>query len=164
MNCPICDTAGLPDYTKEIIKCPQCNSDLSGFKLIADSKRNVRDRLLKQGGFILLILIILYVPIVLFIRKGHFERESINLEVIAEKKDSIDILRHEIDKLQLQVPKQKITKVKFEYVVKPDDNLSTIAEFFYDNWTMYRTIMTDNNLTNGDLIYPHDTLFIYLNH
>ncbi len=27
MKCPICDTSGLPDFTKSSVICPQCNSE-----------------------------------------------------------------------------------------------------------------------------------------
>jgi hypothetical protein len=30
-NCPICNAAGLPDYTKQHVICHQCNSVLKSF-------------------------------------------------------------------------------------------------------------------------------------
>jgi hypothetical protein len=33
-NCPICNKAGLPNYTKSEVVCPQCNSDLKAFLLL----------------------------------------------------------------------------------------------------------------------------------
>ena len=40
ITCPVCGKVGIPDYHKDEVVCPCCGTDLSIYKMLADSLVN----------------------------------------------------------------------------------------------------------------------------
>lgn len=144
-NCPICNKAGLPDYTKSQVVCPQCNSDLKAFLLLDYISEP------KKGSFQTYALLGLALLTVLFL--GLFVKSNIDKkEILATNivlKDSISTLKSE--KLALEKPKEEpqiieSKEVTVKYVVKKGDYPYKISQFFYGDGNKYKQIEADNDL------------------
>lgn len=145
-NCPICNKAGLPDYTKNDVVCPQCNSDLKAFSLLNSISKPQKSKI---GMFVIVGVSLLSIALLgLFIKSNSDRKELITKNVI---------LNNSIAKMQVKTvadikeePKtQPITKkqdVTIKYVVKKGDYPYKIAQFFYNDGSKYKQIETDNNL------------------
>ena len=126
-NCPVCNKAGLPNYTATPTICPQCNSDLKPFLLLHSiSKPNSN----KVNKFALVAFaLIVYV--------------FYQMQIINENKSS-----------------QK--EIVIKYKVKNGDYPSKIAQFFYNDWRMYKKIEADNNLKQPYILKVGQPLTIKL--
>ena len=121
-NCPICNKAGLPDYTKSEVVCPQCNSDLKAF-LLLDS---------------------ISAP-----KKGSFRTYALLGLALLTVNDSISTLTSE--KLAIENPKEEpqiieSKEVTVKYVVKKGDYPYKISQFFYGDGNKYKQIEAVNDL------------------
>ncbi len=144
-NCPICNKAGLPDYTKSEVVCPQCNSDLKAF-LILDSISAPEKVIF--GTYALLGLALLTVLFLGLFVKSNIDKNKI-LATNIVLNDSISILTSE--KLALEKPKEEHHKIEskeatIKYVVKKGDYPYKIAQFFYGHGNKYKQIENDNDL------------------
>ena len=164
MKCPICEKAGLPDYSVNHVICPQCNSDLKGF-LILEQTQNTHKKIINRQrvifSFIILFLIVLSVVITFF----KVQNKSIQTNNIKDIDSTIAFFKNELNYKEEQIANLKSlidenTKTEILYVVKRGDNLSKIALIFYNDWKMYKKIEKDNSLKTNDIIYPGDTLLI----
>lgn len=144
-NCPICNKAGLPDYTKSEVVCPQCNSDLKAFLLLdsisAPEKGSFRTYAL--SGLALLTVLFLG----LFVKSNIDKNEIIATNIILN--DSISNLTSknvapEKPNEEPQILESKEATIK--YVVKKGDYPYKIAQFFYGDGNKYKKIETDNGL------------------
>jgi hypothetical protein len=163
MECPVCNSPGLPDYRLVHSICPHCHSDLKGFMLIRQLEQvgfenEFKFKKLKLSFIVTaIVLSILLIGSILYIAtrskqepgKPEFINDSTAyyITTIAELKQ------------QLQV---KPATVDIYYIVQKDDNLSKIAKLFYNNGFHTEQIMTDNNLHEGYNLLPGDTLIIKL--
>jgi LysM repeat protein len=144
-NCPICNKAGLPDYTKSEVACPQCNSDLKAFLLLESIATP------KKGRFGIYALIGLSFLAILFLSllvKSIIDKKEI-LATNIVLNDSISTLTSE--KLALEKPKEELPKIEskeatVKYVVKKGDYPYKIAQFFYGDGNRYKQIEADNEL------------------
>ena len=144
-NCPICNKAGLSDYTKSEVVCPQCNSELKAF-LLLDSIS-----IPKKGVFGIYALIGLSFLTILFLSlfvKSNIDKKEI-LATNIVLNDSISILTCE--KLAVEKPKEELPKIEskeaiVKYVVKKGDYPYKIAQFFYGDGNRYKQIEADNKL------------------
>ncbi len=144
-NCPICNKAGLPDYAKSEVVCPQCNSDLRAFSLI-DSIATP-----ENGGLGNYALIGLSFLTVVFL--GLFIKSSIDKkEILAENNvlyDSITTIKSEkitLEKLAAELPAIESKEATVKYVVKKGDYPYKIAQLFYGDGNRYKQIEADNEL------------------
>lgn len=145
-NCPICNKAGLPDYTKNSVICPQCNSDLKSFLLlhsISTHKKNTATPYLIIG-FSLLTVVFLG----LFLKTNSSKNELVtkNTNLINSNlclSDSINQLNNTIINID-KMPDNK--EVAITYTVKKGDYLYKIAHFFYGDGSKYKQIEADNHL------------------
>jgi nucleoid-associated protein YgaU len=144
-NCPICNKAGLPDYEKREVVCPQCNTDLKVF-LILDSISEPKKRRLEIYNLIgLSVLAILFFS--LFVNSNSDKNKILATNIAM--KDSISILRREkigLDKPKEELPLIESKEVTVKYVVKKGDYPYKIAQFFYGDGNRYKQIEVDNNL------------------
>jgi len=165
MNCPICQKPGLPDYKAKPTICPQCNSDLKGFTLIYQAK-TIRKKNRKHFRlfylttslvFLLIVFGLIFIPL-----RSKFQSNSIVQihDSLTQVKEQLSQKAEELEQVKVLLQERAGTLVK--YIVKPGDNLSRIAFFFYGNWEMYKKIEKDNNLLSGSVIFPKDTLLITL--
>jgi len=148
-KCPICDKSGLPDYTNIHTVCPQCNSDLKAFMLLHSI-----DKPKYNKKFLFIFVVVSTIGLVFVILYFNSLLENGKLE--SEIKNKVETIQDSLQTLYSAIShnKTKISDVKIpeneiiiQYKVKSGDNLSKIAQFFYNDWKMYRQIETDNNLT-----------------
>jgi LysM repeat protein len=144
-NCPICNKAGLPDYTKNIVICPQCNSDLKAFMLLNSISKPYKSKI---GTYIIIGVSLLSVALAgLLLKSNSDKKELIAKNVILN--DSIskiqifDVVKETTHQVQPIAEKQEAT---IKYVVKKGDYPYKIAQFFYNDGSKYKQIEADNNL------------------
>jgi len=144
-NCPICNKAGLPDYNKIKVVCPQCNSDLKVFLLLNTISNPQKSKIVKY--FFLGVSLLSIVFLGLFLKSYFNNKELITSNVILN--DSIALIQNTKKKNNEEKEPQAIVDKKdaiIKYVVKKDDYPYKIAEFFYNDGNKYKQIETDNNL------------------
>jgi len=148
-NCPICNKAGLSDYTKNEVVCPQCNSDLKVFLLLDSISEPVKGRFGIYALIGLTLLAILFLG--LFIKTNTVKKEILATNIVL--KDSITILIREklaLERQNEQLPLTESKEVTVKYVVKKGDYPYKIAQFFYGDGNRYKQIEADNAL-----VQPH---------
>lgn len=144
-SCPICNKAGLPDYTKSEVVCPQCNSDLKAFLLLESISTPEKGRFGIYALIGLSLLAILFLS--LFVKSNIDKKEILATNIVLN--DSISTLTSE--KLALEKPNEKLPKIEskeatVKYVVKKGDYPYKIAQFFYGDGKRYKQIEADNEL------------------
>lgn len=144
-NCPVCNKAGLQDYTATPTICPQCNSDLKPFLLLHSiSKPN-------SNKFALFALALVGVVLAILYFNSLFDRKKIvneNSKAIIQLQDSINTLQTTFAKTQTVESENKSSQkeIIILYKIKKGDYPSKIAQFFYNDWKMYKVIEVDNKL------------------
>lgn len=141
-NCPICDKAGLPDYTKNIVVCPQCNSDLKAFILLNSISKPNKSKI---WTYLIIGISLLSVAFLgLFLKSNSDKKELIAKNVILNdsisKMQIADVTKEEVQPI---AEKQEAT---IKYVVKKGDYPYKIAQIFYNDGSKYKQIEADNNL------------------
>jgi hypothetical protein len=159
-NCPICNKPDIGDYTNEHVVCPQCNSNLKGFMLFSLSQKRVNVTI-KRLYFSFAILFFLILSIVAF--SFFHNNNAINISSAAcyVKSDTIKYYQGIIYKLN-QDHQSDLENLSMIYIVKPGDNLSKIAHFFYNDWEKYKMIEQENNLAPNHILLPNEKLKISL--
>ncbi len=144
-NCPICNKAGLPDYTENNVVCPQCNSDLKAFMLLNSISQPQKSKI---GTYVIIGVSVLSIVFLgLFLKSNSDRKElitanhSLNDSIV--KMQSAVVITQEETKLQPIAENQEAT---IKYVVKKGDYPYKIAQFFYNDGSKYKQIETDNNL------------------
>ena len=144
-NCPICNKAGLSDYTKNNVVCPQCNSDLKAFLLLHSI---IKPKKSKIGTYVFVSISLLSVTILgLFLKSNSDKKELIAKNEILNdsitKMQSFNVITKEEKESQPIAEKQNAI---IKYVVKKGDYPYKIAQFFYNEGNKYKQIEVDNNL------------------
>jgi len=148
LNCPVCNKAGLQDYTATATVCPQCNSDLKPYLILRSiAKRNSN----KTTLFALIGVAVVAFAFAIFYFNSLSNRNQTllaNLNAVQQLQDSIRGLQNSIIKSQTVQSDNKSSgkEIVMQYKVKYGDCSSKIAKFFYNNWRMYKKIEADNNL------------------
>ena len=133
-NCPICNKAGLPDYTTTHTRCPQCNSDLKPFMLLHSISKPKSNKA-NKFAFVALALVSCALAIL------YFNYISLKKQIAIENSKAIVQLQDSINTLHTTGK-----EIVIQYKVKNGDYPSKIAQFFYNDWKMYKKIEADNNL------------------
>ncbi len=149
MDCPICNTAGLPDFTNIHTVCPQCNSDLKPFlllKTIAKPRLNPKKYLFVFWVIALIAILFIGLYFTSLSEKRNSQREIVSLN--RQYQDSIHTLQLQVAKTRSAQDGGPILEkdVVIHYKIKKDDCPSKIAQFFYNDWRRYKSIEIDNNL------------------
>jgi hypothetical protein len=161
-NCPICNKAGLPDYTSTQTVCPQCNSDLRPFLLLNSiAKSNFKKQLffgIIGTGVILVVFALLYFNSL----SENNKIQSDNANRVQTLQDSLQTLHTLISVNPTNVSESETAKkeIIIQYKVKSGDYTSKIAHFFYNDWQMYKQIEADNNLIQPYILKVGQTLNI----
>jgi hypothetical protein len=160
--CPICNKAGLPDFHVQATICPQCNSDLKPFMLLHNIGKSHRLKLFTFIGAALAI-IVLAVFVYITVNENRSLKSNYTLPY-SQLKDSVNNrLPGIVDKTNEQTEnKNDINDIVIHYKVKKGDYPAKIAAFFYDDWSMYKKIESDNNLKNHYTLQIGQTLIIKL--
>ena len=167
MNCPVCNKSGIPDFTQKPLVCPQCDSDLTQYYLLKAIiiKNEVKDNefellelnanitLKRKKLFKYLAILSVLATFCFFAHYCYWGFKSNNIITDNTKKvlsfqDSIKSLQVIIanaktDQSEIQASQNEI---EIHYKVKNGDYPSKIAQFFYNDWLMYKKIESDNNL------------------
>ena len=161
-NCPVCNKAGLPDFHIQPIICPQCNSDLKPYMLLHSIGRSHRLRLIVSAGIASLFLgfAFLFYNIV----SDNSSMKSVDLQKEAQLNDSANnrlpgIVAKTTEQANVKINSNEII---IHYKVKKGDYPAKIASFFYNDWSMYKKIETDNSLKNRYTLKIGQTLIIKL--
>lgn len=161
-NCPVCNKAGLPDYRAIATTCPQCNSDLKPYLFlnsISNSKSTKNKPWALMGvGLLTVVLAILFFNSVSENKKQHSENSKLTYQL----QDSISNLQSQLKQPSLTEPlvNPKQSETVIEYKVRLGDYPSKIAQFFYNDWKMYKKIEADNNLVQPYTLKVGQTLKI----
>jgi len=147
-NCPICNKAGLPDYTNKHTVCPQCNSDLKPFLLLHSITKPNSKTQMRFGITAIGLAAVVFAALYFHSISDSKKIASNNLKSISLLQDSIRNLHNDIAKTQPIAPEKNLLEkeIAIQYKVKHGDYPSKIAQFFYNDWRMYKQIETDNNL------------------
>ncbi len=157
--CPICDKAGLPDYTKKSVVCPQCNSDLKAFLLL----RSISEpKKILYFGIAVIGLALFSLFFFGFYMLSNTERK----ELVAVNKvlnDSILFL-HNASVFEKTVEERhqvvENKEIVIKYIVRKDDFPYKIAQFFYGDGMKYKKIEADNALIQPYVLKVGQTLII----
>ena len=147
-KCPVCGKAGIPDYKKEDVACPACNTDLSIYKAIATSGRNHT------------IWQILIGILVLIIASLIFFRPSKQLALGRERalQDSINVMQGQVKSLTSQMDSLKDLNngeiETFVYVVNCGDSFSKISRKLFNTEKYASEIASFNGLSLKDALLP----------
>ncbi|MCB0536703.1 MAG: LysM peptidoglycan-binding domain-containing protein [Bacteroidetes bacterium] len=162
-NCPICNKAGLPDYTKINVVCPQCNSDLKAFMLLNSISQPQKSKI---GTYVIIGVSVLSIAFLgMFLQSNSDKKELIAKNFVLN--DSISKIQNVNIKLgtQKKNEQQPIVEnldVSLKYKVKKGDYPYKIAEFFYNDGSKYKQIEADNNLKQPYTLQVGQILIIKL--
>lgn len=164
-NCPVCNKAGLADFRKEHLKCPQCDSDLMPYMLIEEISKEKSKKLNFPFIFLILSSVIVLAILLVYTSINNSLIKSKNQESIAILLDSLSLKQDKLDSLKYQIPTKAIQyeAVEIIYYVKKGDCLTEIASRFYNDWHLYTKIESDNGLKSPYLLQIGQPLKIKLN-
>lgn len=158
-TCPICNKAGLPDYIKNEVVCPQCNSDLKAFLLLDSISKPKKGRFGTYSFIGLSLLVILFLG--LLVKSNSEKNEIITTNLVLN--DSISNFKN--GKVAMEKPKEEPQTIEskeviVKYIVKKGDYLYKIAQFFYGDGRKYKQIEADNNLEQPYILKVEQILLI----
>lgn len=164
-SCPVCGKAGLSDYRKEHIICPQCNSDLKAYllidKLVAKAKPSKNS--FKKLFFLTLGLLMLICSYALVKSNSFAKEKKYSNNQISILQDSITFLNSNLIIEQPEVFTDIEHQFNYIYKVKKGDYPAMIASYFYNDWKMYKKIELDNNLIQPYVLKVGQPIIIKLN-
>jgi len=163
-NCPVCSKAGLPDYRATQTICPQCNSDLKPFLLLHSISKPTPNKANKFALFgVALVACVLAIQYFYSISEKKQIASEISKTII-QLQDSIQSLQADFARSQIVQPENKssVREIVIQYKVKNGDYPSKIAQFFYNDWKMYKKIEANNNLTQPYILKVGQLLTIKL--
>ena len=171
MNCPVCEKSGIPDFIREPIVCPQCNSDLKAFMLLNQLElETTRPTVIQTADKDSPSPSSTYwkwiIPAILIgLLSGRYLLPAINdseQRTIAQLRDSLSNLKQSSAKLPNppQVSQPTVSASETLYVVQKGDYLIKIAKRFYKGSQQYKRIVQDNGIQNIHKIMTGDTLKI----
>lgn len=164
ITCPVCGKVGIPDYHKDEVVCPCCGTDLSIYKMLADSQitqttEETNDKKWKiataaSAAIAILTLIFVCLP---------KQKEVVD---DAELSNKVVILEDSIRSLtsQLKLANQEIANLRAQpavgsdkiYIVKKNDSPCKISRKLYGTERRYKEI--EAIITKP--LQPGDTLHI----
>jgi hypothetical protein len=163
-NCPVCNKVGLPDFKTNHVICPQCNSDLKPYLLIHSISKA------KRKHFVILFSVIAVI-LLNVLGASYYQSKSLNKKrkseqslLIASLQNSIQVLQDSIKQIQaIDERDTSNNSIFIQYKVRKGDYPGKIAEFFYNDWKMYKQIEKDNNLQQPYILKVGQMLKISIN-
>ena len=164
-KCPICNKTGIPDFLKEDVVCPCCNSDLSVYRKLYALRQNqqagTKSRWLK---YVLcpFVLIALNIGLWAYFSSSQKPEDLLSLkEQISQKNNEIVQLTDSIQKLTTVISrKEKPTNSTLWYVVRRGDSFCKISKIFLGTESDYMEIVKLNGLQNDAILQPGDSIRI----
>lgn len=148
IKCPVCGKEDISDYHKEDVICPCCGTDLSIYRLIADSQEHstsphANNKNWKIATAVSAAIAILALVYVCLSKQQEFVQ---NVELT----NKVEILKDSISSLtsQLESANQEIANLKVQsadspdkiYVVKKNDSPCKISRKLYGTESRYKEI------------------------
>lgn len=148
ITCPVCGKVGIPDYHKDEVVCPCCGTDLSIYKMLADSQsahtpketNNNKWKIATAASTAIAILALVFVCL-------PKQKEVVD---DAELSNKVEILEDSIRNLtsQLKLAKQEIVNLRVQptvssdkiYIVKKNDSPCKISRKLYGTESRYKEI------------------------
>ncbi|UTW61841.1 LysM peptidoglycan-binding domain-containing protein [bacterium SCSIO 12741] len=177
MECPVCQHQHVAE---DATHCPECNSELSGFEFIKQSKseRRIRKRYLFSLSGIAILLFSGWV-VSSTIPEGT-ERQELETQVtgptseeileakIEELRTTISEQQKEIERLETVVHDYQALDLEMQegdnnysvHVVKEGESLWSISEMYHGHGHEHDNIADHNEVNNPHHIKPGDTVVI----
>lgn len=164
IKCPICGKEGLPNFRKEDVVCPCCNSNLSIYhkidELVVTDIPNDNNKKYKWLSLIFGITTIIVVGICIWFlsltRHNYENNKTIALEnEVACLKDSIVYLHQII----VHSKKENVLPENI-YVVRKGDSFCKISKNILGSEARHKEIVKLNNLNVTTILHEGDTLKI----
>ena len=147
-KCPVCGKAGIPDYKKEDVTCPACNTDLSIYRIIATNDSN------HKGWQILAGILVLIIASLFFFRPS--KQPALGRERALQ--DSINVMQTQVNSLTSQMDSLKDLNnggtEALVYVVNHGDSFSKISRKLLGTEKYAPKIASFNGLSLKDAIHP----------
>lgn len=158
-KCPVCGSSGLRNYKKEHIICPQCDTDLKPYMLLSNLLKKNRNSYVVSSA--LIILTILIIILGTFLLNENNNGNSLKATVPV---DTVKYYNNQIKKLEtaLDNSSKKSKIITINYTIRSGDNLTGIAESFYNNWRKYKLIAQRNNIHPPYILKPGQKIKIKL--
>lgn len=160
-QCPICDKKGIPDFFKEDVVCPCCNSDLRIYRKIHLSSIKTNESKKNKWPLIIVFLFIVVIGVVGWRYSEQSESQSqlsTMKTLLAEKETKIVQLSDSIKNL-LQPVKSNLDNSQW-YIVKQGDSFCRISRNVYGTESKYKIIIELNNLKSNTILQPGDSIRI----
>ena len=145
-NCPICGKAGLPDFRKEEVVCPACNTNLKVYQLLNQTTENKKGKSKLRTISYLLIPCFLLVVCLFFIQKKTNKIHIQHKEEVALLQDKIRGLEDDLKERINENLRLKETTPFFEYTIKKGDSFCLISQRLYGTEKYAQTIAKKNDM------------------
>ena len=172
-RCPICGKEGIPNFRKEDVICPCCNSDLSVYhkidRIIDTDYPNNKTKKYRALVSILGILTIIVIGICVWL-SILLAHNSESYKVLALEKE-VAILNDSINHIHQTIMQQNNPIDSMEedvvgnlpgklYIVKRGDSFCKISKNILGSESRYKEILNLNNLNVSSFLHEGDTLKI----
>lgn len=149
ITCPVCGKVDIPDYHKDEVVCPCCGTDLSIYKMLADSQsaqttKETNDKKWKIATAASAAIAILALAFACLLPKQQDIVED------SELISKVEILKDSISSLtsQLELANQEIANLSVQptnssdniYIVKKNDSPCKISRKLYGTESRYKEI------------------------
>lgn len=164
ITCPVCGKVGIPDYHKDEVICPCCGTDLSIYKMLADSQitqttEETNDKKWKIATAASAAIAILALVFVCLPKQKEVVDDAELSNKVVFLEDSIRSLTS-----QLKLANQEIVNLRAQpavgsdkiYIVKKNDSPCKISRKLYGTESRYKEI--EAIITKP--LQPGDTLHI----
>lgn len=169
MKCPICKTEGI---TETINNCPNCHSDLEGFRLTGSLEKSFKQRLYFGIIASILFIAVLLIWIVSDVAAKNEQTTELQSQTATEQSFSQKQLIIEQDNANLEaenaaLKKQLLSlnkeqeKREKKYIIQPGESLYFIARKVYGNGYKYVDLARDNNIAEPGKVRAGQELIIY---
>ena len=148
ITCPVCGKVGIPDYHKDEIDCPCCGTDLSIYKMLADSQsahtpketNNNKWKIATAASAAIAILALVFVCLP---KQQEFVQDVELTNKVESLKDSISSLTSQLKSANQEIANLKVQSADCSdkiYVVKKNDSPCKISRKLYGIESRYKEI------------------------
>jgi|TARA_B110000483_G_scaffold242368_1_gene328009 nucleoid-associated protein YgaU len=179
MECPVCHQ---PNLAEEITRCPNCKSELTGFKELAaaESERDKRKKTVKKLIALSVLIVIGWGVSASMMSKyastSEGEKTLIQQKIESQAQNIIDLkaenealaMRNDVleeqflsvEVIELSEDGETIEKDYLVHVVKEGESLWSIAEEYHSDGFKHEEIAGHNELNDPHYIKVGDTVII----